>query len=99
MSALQRSQIERSSIAEGLVWFIALPAQRAHQFPVYGSAVGVSSAAPPPLGHFGCGAEIDSSSDKERPINMMEGVVNLRPDDSSQARWLLLPVCLRAAGI
>lgn len=33
---------------------------------------------------FPCAAQMDSASDKERPIKMMERVVNLRPDDSSQ---------------
>lgn len=52
--------------------------------PVYGSAAAMSSPAPPPLCHFCYVAEIDSASDKEKPINMMERVVDLRPDDSSQ---------------
>lgn len=33
---------------------------------------------------FSCAAQMDLASDKERPIKMMERVVNLRPDDSRQ---------------
>lgn len=81
-----------SLIGEGLVWLIALPPDLctvrivSHcNILVYGAAMAMSSPAPPPLCLFCYVAERDSASDKEKPINMMERIVNLQPDDSSQA--------------
>ena len=36
-----------------------------------------------------CGLKIDSASDKEKPINVMERVVDLRPDDGRARRELV----------